>query len=148
MSADTPATPENFNYVCICFIVDDVVKSAEFYRDVLGFTFTDFWGEPPCFTILVRDGIQFFLSSDGGPGGMRPNRLARPGFTWDAYINCNDVDMLYAEFQSKGAKITHEREVAFYGMKEFEIEDCNGYRICFGEEVPEPGASDAGSKPN
>jgi uncharacterized glyoxalase superfamily protein PhnB len=125
----------NLNYVCVCFIVDDVVKSAEFYRDVLGFSFERYWGEPPCFVMIGRDGVQFFLSSNGPKGHVRPNRMAHPDFTWDAYVNCRNGDALYQEFKAKGATITREPEVAFYEMKEFEVQDCNGYIICFGQDT-------------
>ena len=37
------------------FLVDDVFTTAEFYRDVLGFTFDEFFGDPPSFTIVKRD---------------------------------------------------------------------------------------------
>ena len=75
------ASEHKLNYVCVCFVVDDVVKSAEYYRDVLGFSFNRYWGEPPCFVMLERDGVQFFLSGNGTKGHVRPNRMnhARPG---------------------------------------------------------------------
>jgi predicted enzyme related to lactoylglutathione lyase len=120
------------NCVCVCFLVDDVVKSAEYYRDVLGFSFERYWGEPPCFVMMERDGVQFFLSSDGAKGLMRPNRMACPDFTWDAYVNCRNGDALYEEFKAKGAEITRVPEVTFYEMEEFDVRYCNGYTICFG----------------
>jgi predicted enzyme related to lactoylglutathione lyase len=129
------AQKRNFNYVCVCFIVDDVVKSTEYYRNLLGFSFNQYWGEPPCFVMMERDGVEFFLSSQGKTGLVRPNRKADPEITWDAYVNCRDGDALYEEFKSKGAKIMREPEVAFYQMKEFEIEDCNAYWICFGQDT-------------
>ena len=75
------ASEHKLNYVCVCFVVDDVVKSAEYYRDVLGFSFNRYWGEPPCFVMLERDGVQFFLSGNGTKGHVRPNRMnhARTG---------------------------------------------------------------------
>ena len=54
------ASERKLNSVCVCFVVDDVVKSAEYYRDVLGFSFKRYWGEPPCFVMLERDGVQLF----------------------------------------------------------------------------------------
>ena len=39
------------------FLVDDVFATAEFYRDFLGFTFNEFFGDPPSFTIVERDGV-------------------------------------------------------------------------------------------
>jgi catechol 2,3-dioxygenase-like lactoylglutathione lyase family enzyme len=40
------ASERQLNYACVCFVVDDVVKSAEYYRDVLGFSFNRYWGHP------------------------------------------------------------------------------------------------------
>jgi hypothetical protein len=43
------------------FIVDDVVATANFYRDRLGFRYERFCGEPPCFTMVGRNGITIML---------------------------------------------------------------------------------------
>lgn len=133
--SDERTPRRNLNSVCVCFIVDDVVRAAEYYRDVLGFSFQRYWGEPPCFVMLARDGVEFFLSGDGTKGQVRPNHAAHPDFTWDAYVRCRDVDALYQEFKGKGAEIVREPEVAFYQMKEFEVKDCNGYIVCFAQDV-------------
>jgi uncharacterized glyoxalase superfamily protein PhnB len=125
----------NFYSVSVCFLVDDIVATAEYYRDVFGFFFHRYWGEPPCFVMLQRGGVEFFFSSNGPKGIVRPNHVASPEFTWDAYVRCHDVDVLYQEFKAKGAQITREPEVAFYEMKEFEVKDCNGYILCFAQDV-------------
>jgi predicted enzyme related to lactoylglutathione lyase len=125
----------NLRAICACFIVDDIVKSAEYYRDVLGFSFESYFGEPPCFVMLYRDGVEFFFSSGGRKGLARPNHVANPDFTWDAYVRCGDVAALLQEFKSKGAQITREPQVMPYQMKEFEVKDCNGYILCFAQDV-------------
>lgn len=86
------------------FLVDDIVKSAEWYRDVLGFQFDRFWGEPPCFVMVGRDEAEIFLSGPETPGEkiMRPNRKVT--HAWDAYIRVRDVAALCAEFKAKGAR--------------------------------------------
>jgi catechol 2,3-dioxygenase-like lactoylglutathione lyase family enzyme len=122
-----------------CFIVSDVVASAEFYRDKLGFSFDRYWGEPPCFVMVGRDDVWIFLSSQG-PGLAKPNRTVHPQITWDAYINVTDVDALCEEFKAKGIKILREPETAFYEQREIEIEDPNGYCICFAQDVTPPEA--------
>lgn len=43
------------NRKCTILLVKDVVASANYYRDKVGFTYARFWGEPPCFCILWRD---------------------------------------------------------------------------------------------
>lgn len=118
------------------FIVDDVVATAGFYRDKLGFHFDRTWGEPPCFCMVHRGGVTLMLSQPEGPGGMRPNRLADPhGETWDAYVWIDDADALHTEYEAKGVKITRGLCDQPYGNRDFDVEDCNGYRLCFGHDL-------------
>lgn len=115
------------------FIVDDVVATANFYRDKLGFQYERFWGEPPCFTMAHRSGITIMLAQFEKTGLMRPNSAADPeGSAWDAYIWVDDADALYAEFKSRGVKIAREICDQPYHCRDFDIQDCNGYRLCFG----------------
>jgi uncharacterized glyoxalase superfamily protein PhnB len=118
------------------FLVDDIVKSAEYYRDVLGFCFNRYWGEPPCFCMLMRDEVEIFLSAPETPGEktMRPNGSRG---VWDAYIRVSDADALFAELRLKGANVVRKPETAFYQMREFEVEDINGYRLCFAHDTSE-----------
>jgi hypothetical protein len=44
------------------FIVDDVVATANYYRDKLGFDYERFWGDPPNFCMVNRSGITIMLS--------------------------------------------------------------------------------------
>ena len=119
------------------FIVDDVVATANFYRDKLGFHYDRFWGEPPCFCMVHRNGVILMLSQlEGQTGKMHPNRLSDPaGESWDAYVWVESADALYAEFQAKGVKIAREICDQPYGNREFDIEDCNGYRLSFGSDL-------------
>ncbi|MGB7845122.1 MAG: VOC family protein [Candidatus Acidiferrum sp.] len=110
-----------------CFLVEDVVKTAEYYRDVLGFHFDRYWGEPPCFVILLRDSIEGCIP--------RPNRKVHAEAPWDAYVWVTDITLLQKELESKGAKITRGPEDTFYQTREIEIADCNGYVICFGQDT-------------
>src|SRR5882724_5750140 len=60
------------------FIVDDVVATANFYREKMGFRYERFWGEPPCFCMVKRGGIIIMLSQLAKTGVTRPNRVADP----------------------------------------------------------------------
>jgi predicted enzyme related to lactoylglutathione lyase len=118
------------------FIVDDVVETANFYCDKLGFRYERFWGDPPAFCMVKRGGIIIMLSQFARRGGVRPNRLADPeGEAWDAYIWVDDADSLYKEFTTNGVKIARGLCDQPYGNRDFDIEDCNGYRLCFGHDI-------------
>src|SRR5262249_15939893 len=118
------------------FIVDDVIATANYYRDKLGFSYDRFWGEPPAFCMVHRRGVTIGLSQPEEQGRMNPNRVADPEEgAWDAYIWVDDSDVLYAEFKSKGVKIARDICDQHYGCRDFDIEDCNGYRLCFGRAL-------------
>jgi predicted enzyme related to lactoylglutathione lyase len=118
------------------FIVDDVVTTANYYRDQLGFQYERFWGEPECFCMVSRNGVVIMLGQLETSGVMRPNRMVDPeGEAWDAYIWIDDADALNTEFKSKGVKITRDICDQPYGCRDFNVEDCNGYRLCFGQDI-------------
>ena len=117
-------------------IVDDVVATADYYRDRLGFAYERLWGDPPTFCMVQRRGVIIMLSQLEQRGLMHPNRVGDPaGEAWDAYVWVDDADALHAEFQGRGVTIVRELCSQHYGCRDFEIEDCNGYRLCFGHPI-------------
>ena len=117
-------------------IVNDVVATANFYRDQLGFRYERLWNDPPSFCIVLRSGVAIMLAELGKAGVIRPNRTVDPeGSAWDVYVWIDDADALAEEFRSKGVTIVREPFDQPYGCRDFEIEDCNGYRLCFGESI-------------
>jgi predicted enzyme related to lactoylglutathione lyase len=118
------------------YIVDDVVTTANYYRDKLGFAYVRFWGEPPSFTMVRRSGIVIMLAQLERSGLKRPNHTVDPERgAWDAYIWIDNADALHAEFKSKGVAIARDLCDQPYGCRDFEIDDCNGYRLCFGQDI-------------
>jgi hypothetical protein len=109
------------------------VAAAHYYRDTLGFTFDRIWGEPPAFCMVKRGGIIIMLSQMEETFQIHPNALSdREGGAWDAYIWVQDADALHAEFVAKGATIARGVCDQEYGCRDFDVLDCNGYRLCFG----------------
>jgi uncharacterized glyoxalase superfamily protein PhnB len=119
------------------FLVDDVISTANYYRDKLGFQYERFFGEPPAFCMVYRKGVTIMLSQFERSAPIRPNGQAHPdGEAWDAYIWVDDSEALYAEFKAKGVTIAREICDQEYGNRDFDVEDCNGYRLCFGCDSP------------
>jgi catechol 2,3-dioxygenase-like lactoylglutathione lyase family enzyme len=117
------------------FYVSDVVKAAEYYRDMLGFKYERYWGDPPEFCMPDRDGQIVMLSQNKEKGAIRPNGVVREG-TWDAYFWVRDADTLYEEFKRKGAVLLAGPMVRSYEQKEFVVGDLDGYVLCFGSHWP------------
>ena len=118
------------------FLVRDVVKAAEYYRDALGFSYPRFWGEPPCFCMPHRDGLIIMLSQAKDASIIRPNAKARNDESWDAYVWVRDADALYAEVKPRGANIAYEPMLMEeYGNREFAVRDLDGYLLAFGSDA-------------
>jgi catechol 2,3-dioxygenase-like lactoylglutathione lyase family enzyme len=79
------------------FVVADVAKSTEHYRDVLGFTVTFEYGTPTFYVCLCRDDVALHLLAAG------QNRR-QPG-NGGICIFVRDVDAVYAELAARGARI-------------------------------------------
>ena len=122
------------------FTVPDVVRTAEYYRDVLGFQIAGYWdGErvslatdpPPVFAIVWRDQVQvFFNRADEPVVRTRPAEGAP-----DVYLRVEGIDAFAEELRTRGADIIDGPEDRVYGQRELVIADCNGLILAFGEDT-------------
>jgi hypothetical protein len=114
-------------------LVDDVVKSGEYWRDVLSFNLGRYFGDPPAFTIMQRNTARVMLrqvAADKRPGAI--SNTSKLHEALDLYIWVSDVTALHDELRGRGAEIVKPPEVED-GRNEMLVRDCNGYLICFGE---------------
>jgi catechol 2,3-dioxygenase-like lactoylglutathione lyase family enzyme len=135
MSQVVPTAVRQFQTITPVFAVASVVKSAEYYRDVLGFRFDRYWGEPPSFVMLTRDKVDIFLSGTENPDYSQPNRRKHGNTPWNAYIWVEDVTTLLSELRARGAKIVSGPDATFYQTIEFVVEDPDGHRLCFAQDT-------------
>ena len=113
--------------------VADLMRSLDFYCDVLGFNRPYLWGDPPSFAMPDREGYILMLSLQNDPEKIRPKKDI-----WDVYFWVNDAKSLYESFCEKVAKITQERIYKeLYNNLEFIVEDSDGYTLAFGQGVDE-----------
>jgi catechol 2,3-dioxygenase-like lactoylglutathione lyase family enzyme len=122
------------------FTVPDLVRTAEYYRDVLGFQIAGYWnGEsvthapetPPVFAIVWRDQIQVFFSL----ADESEVRRGRADGAYDAYFRVTGIDALAEELHKRGADIVDGPEDRIYGQRELVVADCNELILAFGEET-------------
>ena len=122
------------------FTVPDVVRTAEYYRDVLGFEITGYWnGEragletdpPPVFGIVRRDRVQVFFNR----ADAASVRTGRAEDAYDAYLRVSGVNALFEELRARGAEIVDGPEDRVYGQHELVVRDCNGLVLAFGESM-------------
>ncbi len=123
------------------FLVPDIVSISEWYRDKLDFKYEKLWGEPPSFVMVVRNNVRIMLAevslAKKYPDMIHPNRKS-DHHAWDIYIDIGEgsLEDLQKEFEGKGVRITSSISLKeYYGMWEFEIEDPNGYVLCFAKDA-------------
>jgi catechol 2,3-dioxygenase-like lactoylglutathione lyase family enzyme len=115
-------------------LVADVVASAAYYRDKLGFAYDRFWGDPPCFCMPHRDGHVVMLSQVEDTKHIVPHYKVVQSM-WNIYFWVDDAERIYDELKGRGAKIDYELCIQPYGCKEFGVQDLDGYDIAFGQNL-------------
>ena len=108
------------------FVVQDVLRAVEHYRDVLGFQTGFTYGQPVFYAGVERDGVMIHLQA-ASETKRQPGHGAVNVFV-------TDVDALYRELKSRGARTLNEPKDYAYGMRDFDIHDLDGNQLCFGME--------------
>jgi catechol 2,3-dioxygenase-like lactoylglutathione lyase family enzyme len=113
------------------FVVSDLARAIDFYGR-LGFRCPGTWGDPPCFAMVHRDGLELMLSLAENAWHVRPNG---PNGIWDVYLRVTDVAAEKAALDEAGVTLVRQPEDTEYGMRELEVLDPDGYRVCLAENT-------------
>jgi catechol 2,3-dioxygenase-like lactoylglutathione lyase family enzyme len=109
-------------------VVEDVVATAEYYRDVLGFEINGYWAQPPVYAIVSRGGVEIHFGR-AEQNGMS-NSAVRSG-SFDLYIWVDDIERLYGELEEAGANIVEGPVKRVYESTEVVVKDLNEYLLVF-----------------
>ena len=132
-----------FHDVTPNLIVTDIDRSTAFYRDLLGFkvvtTVPD--AAPFVFVWLQRDDVNVFLNIAAGVAEDLPSLAARQiGGTNTLFLTLeadsveSGIDGVFSSIDGR-AKVVMPLKNQFYGMREFGIEDPDGYVIFFAQRI-------------
>ncbi|HSC87595.1 MAG TPA: VOC family protein [Polyangiaceae bacterium] len=111
--------------------VNDLDAAEAYFIDKLGFT------------LKARIGGWSFLNLDEFHlmvGHCEGEMLARDtrNHSYFAYVNCRDIDALYAQYLASGAEFTQPIADKPWGLREFGVVTPEGHRIMFGQPIDEP----------
>jgi len=132
-----------FSDVTPNLIVTDIDRSLAFYRDVLGFSVVTSVPEaaPFVFVWVQRDDVNVFLNTVGSVQEMLPDLAARSvGGTNTMFLNieaattAEGIDALFDLVKSMTRVVMAPKD-QFYGMREFGIEDPDGYVIFAAQRI-------------
>ncbi|MGB0525908.1 MAG: VOC family protein [Flammeovirgaceae bacterium] len=108
--------------------VKDLEKSANYYQEKLGFT-TSWAGEGWHF--LNRGKFMVMLGECPDDRSAFETR----NHSYFAYIEVENVDVLFEEFTKKGVEVRKQPTDEPWGQREFAIQTIDGHRIMFGQAM-------------
>lgn len=120
-------------------LVASVERTLAFYVETLGFdrgmTVPD--QSPFVFASVTSGAVEIFFNDAAGAVKEYPGFAGRPiGATGTLFIEMDGVDALHDRLASQ-VTIVMPIVTQFYGMREFAIEDPDGYVITFAERAPQ-----------
>jgi catechol 2,3-dioxygenase-like lactoylglutathione lyase family enzyme len=126
MSTAPPPPPvANCAYLHPVLSVSDLPASIAFYTDQLGFRTGFTAGDP----IQIAGMNLGFGSLHLQPGTPSPAGAA-------VYLVVDDVDALYEHQRSKGVAIASAPSDRPWGLREYRVQDPDGYTLTFGQHIP------------
>jgi catechol 2,3-dioxygenase-like lactoylglutathione lyase family enzyme len=108
------------------FTVKDVMASAAYFRDKLGFDVAFEYGSPTYYVGVCCGEVSLHLVN-----ASQTPRLAGQGAV---SIFVDDVDALYADLVKRGARVLKAPKDYDYGLRDFDVADLDGNMIFFGME--------------
>jgi len=118
-------------YISPTLSVRNMKKTIDFYQKSLGFklgvTFPD--ANNPEYAELSRDGMVLMFIPAANLGIGSEEKL---GIGVNLYMQINgDIDEYYAELKQRGVKIAPGIKDEPYGIRDFAVEDIDGYKLTF-----------------
>lgn len=122
-------------------MVDDVDKTVDYYEKVLGFNLEISVPRDDGklqWAMVTRDSVDIMLHERGNLIEEMPQLKGTKtgGGSITLFVKMEGFEAFYNEVKVKmDADIIIEPHTTFYGMKEFTLQDINGYIITFAEQV-------------
>ena len=120
-------------YLSPTLAVRSMKETIEFYENSLGFkmgmAFPD--ADNPEYADLSKDGmvLMFIPAENLGIGSKE-----KLGIGVNLYMQIDgDIDKYHRELKTKGVKIAIEIKDEPYGIRDFTVEDVNGYKLTFNQ---------------
>jgi predicted enzyme related to lactoylglutathione lyase len=115
--------------------VPDLARSADFYRDVLGFEVREM-GDPG-WRLFVKDACRIMAGLC--PDAIPPAELG--DHSYFGYLVVDDIDGYHARAVARGVEIVKPLRDEPWGVREFGLRTADGHRLMLGSPVG--GASEA-----
>jgi len=105
------------------FACSDIESTLAYYKNVLGFESSWTWGDPPTFGSASMGGVTLMF-------GREPE-LAQHIRGHQHWVKVDDADELYRLHKRNEARVVSDIEDKPWGVREYVVEDLNGYHLRF-----------------
>ena len=122
-------------YLSPTLAVRNMKKTIDFYTNTLGFKLGMCFPTPdnPEYADLSKDGmVMMFIPAENiGIGGQE-----KLGVGVNLYLQIDgDIDKYYNELKQKGCKIAVDIKDEPFGIRDFSVEDTDGYKLTFNQTL-------------
>jgi catechol 2,3-dioxygenase-like lactoylglutathione lyase family enzyme len=114
--------------------VPDVDATVAYYRDKLGFHVDFIAGNPPIHARVVADPTHSSPTVHIRFEPLEPGAILSPSVYLWLHVG-SGLDRLCEVYRSRGVHIVREPENKPWGLRQFIVEDCNGYLLSFSTET-------------
>jgi hypothetical protein len=111
----------------------DIIKTADFYEQMVGFKAVQYLDANEPHICLYRDITEIILTKSNGQKVI-PNREFYD-YGYDAYFITKNQEELQKEFLNSNVKIVRSLDSTDYNNKEFVVEDINGRLLALGIKI-------------
>lgn len=115
------SNPAQFIQGCPVLHVPDVVATASYFRDILGFQWE--FGDDSYAVVWRDNSAVHLMKGDGEPTGVHL-------FQW-----IRNVDAYHQEIAARGANITARPTDQPYAVRDFSVGGPDNLRIVFGQDI-------------
>lgn len=115
--------------------VENVKNTTQFYQEMLGFEVVMILPdkEHPIWALLQNNNATVMLQQRKSFEEEFPHLGNAIGGSLSFFIKIRQLDNFHNKIKNK-VKVIKSPHITSYNMKEFAIEDCNGYLLVFAEE--------------
>lgn len=118
---------KRFSHTIPFLPVKDLQETIAYYRYVLGFSQEWFWGDPPTDAGISRDDMKLLF-------GKNPEMVKHlKGFEIMMFVE--GIDTIYEEHKIKGVTLISDIENKPWGVREYTVEEINGYHLRIAEGI-------------
>lgn len=127
-------TPYELHGMQPVLAVPDVNETVAYYRDMLGFHVDFVHGDPPVHARVCADPTYSSPTVHIRFEPLESGALQNSSVYLWLHVGAN-LDRLFQVYRDRGVKIVQEPEDRPWGLRQFIVEDCNGYLISFSAEL-------------